>query len=542
MGTRWRGLLAPINQPTGDGRRIGEGAFTHRPLPLPLKWQREDDQGHDASVIIGTLETITIDDKAGEVWGEGELFDDQPDLTRLSEDVKEAIHLTKAGVIGPSVDAGAAEVVWVKEGSDDPLTDDDWEQLIWEEIDTGIAAPLEMLFTLYEIAAATLVAIPAFAEARAFELLDMEPDTSAEAGSPEPVRPAAVTAAQRRQMALTAAAGPVLPPAAVFDPPTEAPAYQLMTVHPRREGENFRRLSGYAAAFGVCHVGHRDACYTAPPTTTDYAMFHRHTFETDAGLVGVGRITTGHGRVGAGCTHLKCRSNDDHACDLASLTETIAHYDQLRTVAHVRATEYEGVGIWVQGILAADADDRDLAVLSRQRVSGDWRPVGAELELVEVLALARETEGFPIPHVAMRDGRQVSLTAAGAVPPRAVLTGRRDLELGAAAKRIGDAVADTLLARGMVFTATGPTSPPADPDTTPAPEAPPRGDVPGAPTVGDPAADPPDQDTDGDVHPPDDTAETLLAEVDAAIEAVAADDRAREAAALLEEIGAGAHV
>ena len=61
MGTRWRGLLAPINKPTGDGRRMAPGAFTHRPLPLPLKWQREDNMGHDDSVVVGLMDTITID-------------------------------------------------------------------------------------------------------------------------------------------------------------------------------------------------------------------------------------------------------------------------------------------------------------------------------------------------------------------------------------------------------------------------------------------------------------------------------------------------
>ena len=73
MGTRWRGMLAPIDKPTGDGRRMAKGAFSHRPLPLPLKWQRVDEAGHDTSVVIGLMDTLTIDETAGEVWAEGEV-------------------------------------------------------------------------------------------------------------------------------------------------------------------------------------------------------------------------------------------------------------------------------------------------------------------------------------------------------------------------------------------------------------------------------------------------------------------------------------
>lgn len=417
MGTRWRGLLAPINKPTGDGRRMAKGAFRSRQLPLALKWQRVDDQGHDASVVIGLMDRLDIDEAAGEVWGEGELFDDQPNLPRLSEDVAEAMLLTSKKIIGPSVDAGAAEMVFVEEGSDTPLTDADWERLMWEEMETGVAAPIEMLFTDYEIAAATLVVIPAFAEARPFELI------GAAGGEAEtaPAVEAPVTAAARQHLVLTAAAGVTTTPSDVFVAPDEAPAYQMLTVHPPREGESFRRVSGYAAAFGTCHVQHRDVCLTPPPSTTGYALFHRHPLDTDEGLLAVGRLTTGHGLVGTGCTHLAHRGKDDHACDDMSLVEALGHYDRLTTVAWVQATEYDGVGIWVQGVLAAGATDRDLAVLARQRVSGDWRDHGGRLEMIELLALAREREGFPIPRTTLRNGRQFSLTAAGAVPPRAAL-------------------------------------------------------------------------------------------------------------------------
>ncbi len=196
MGTRWRGLLAPLGVSTGDGRRFKADGVTTRELPLPLKWQRTDEMGHDASVIIGSLESVNMatvkdavskkwisadaakaagmDDDTMGAWGEGELFDDaDPErLPRLAEDVQEALLLTQKGVIGPSVDAGAASAIMVAEGSEEPLTDEAFEKLWWDAEESGEELKIEILFTEYEIAAATLVSIPAFAQCRPFELID----------------------------------------------------------------------------------------------------------------------------------------------------------------------------------------------------------------------------------------------------------------------------------------------------------------------------------------------------------------------------------
>jgi hypothetical protein len=555
MGTPWKGLLAPINKPTGDGRRMAVGAFRWRELPLGLKWQRSDAMGHDDSVIIGSTEQINLgtlqqaidsgwisaDDVTAKmgpddmgVWGAGELFDDVDAsvMPRLAEDVAEARLLTDRKVIGPSVDAGAATAILVEVGSDEPLTEQRFEELWLESMDTGGDMPVELLFTDYEIAAATLVSIPAFAEARPFQLglpalvaavtgstdlpvapyttewdqqaattrifdaatnADGEVDTAllgkaflyrdAEADPttkgayrlgfadmvdgelmmvpagvqacagghgvdaadipdsdktairtkictlygkcqdvhdqmPDcPFDNASAASSERTALAAALTAAAALTPADVFARPDVAPPYQLLTVHEPRPGEAFRRVDGYAAAFGTCHVGFRGVCVVPPQSTTDYAVFHRYIADTPEGPVPVGRITTGHGRTGTGCTHLTCRGKDDHACDDMDLAATIKHYDDLHTVAHVRAHEFDGVGVWVTGVLADGVDQADLRVLARQKVSGDWRDVGGSLEMVELLALAREEPGFPVPHAGIRHGRQVSLTAAVPRPP-----------------------------------------------------------------------------------------------------------------------------
>lgn len=261
-GTRWRGLLAPINLPTGDGRRMAEGAMTWRDLPIGLKWQRVDTQGHDDSVIIGMADALNIGtaeeavaggwisedgaaaaklpDGATALWGGGELFDDQENLPRLTEDVAEASLLVSKGVIGPSVDAGAAEIIFVKEGTDTPLTDDEWDALF-----EGEDIKVEMLFTLYEVAAATLVAIPAFSETvKPFELLTVEGDRPA---------PAAADAA----LVASLVASTTLPPAELFGDPG-FDRYTEISVTERPDGLLY--VAGHFAPRHGCHLAFRNVC------------------------------------------------------------------------------------------------------------------------------------------------------------------------------------------------------------------------------------------------------------------------------------------
>jgi 2'-5' RNA ligase len=476
MGTRWRGLLAPIDTPTGDGRRFLE--FTNRTLPLPHRWQREDEMGHDRSVVVGLTDAtavLTVKDAiAGgwiseEVvtaakldpgmeafWGMGEFFDDvnSAEMPRLAEDVAEAMLLAGKGVIGPSVGPGAVEFFGlVHPGTKDLITEEEY----MEAFESGVPIEEEALFTGYEVAESTLVPVPAFSETSPpFEILTEEATITAAARPdvPAPAKAALVAAA---------AAVPVAVPADVFDAP-DMPDYQPLTIEDR--GEGFLRVGGYVAAFGTCHTEFRNACYTAPPSQMDYVPFNRYPVDTvDAttgklSMVAAGRLTTGLGRVGTGCAC--CRGKDDHACSQFTLGRTIAHYDGLRTLAWVRATEIPGRGIWLAGYAPADLDPEEMATLSRRRVSGDWRDHGGHLELVEALALAKAREGFPIPTGSgFRNGRQMSLTAAGAIRPERPPT-VTTLDYA----KIGDAVVDSLTRRGII-TLTAPVLTAADGDEEP---------------------------------------------------------------------------
>lgn len=395
MGTRWRGLLAPINTPTGDGRRMAPGAFTNRPLPLPLKWQRTDEGGHTTSVVVGSMDTIDIGEEG--VWGQGELFDDvSPTATpRLAEDVAEAKVLLGKKVIGPSVDPGAAQAVTVMAGTDTPLDEQAIEKY-WMRY--GKMPETEVLFTNYEIAAATLVPVPAFAQCRPFELLDAS-------GNP--------MTDEARSLVAAAPMAP-LDPALFQDPKlsTYTPATMVDL------GNGWTHVFGHVAAHRTCHVGMRGVCTTAPYSDHDYVPFHRYSVTRGGHELPVvaGRLTSGLGRMENLC---RCHpGNDDHACGNLSMGGAMAHHDRMEVLAYVCVGEDEALdAVWFSGVLDPEASEEARGILSRRKVSGDWREYGASMELVEVLVLARREPGFPLPRVSLENGRQLSLTAAGVIMP-----------------------------------------------------------------------------------------------------------------------------
>jgi hypothetical protein len=96
MGIKWRGLLAPTEVPTGDGRMFAGGKMTHRPTPLPLM-AKFGSGGHDGAIPVGTVDRIF--DGPGGYWGEGKFLDPMH-----VPEVPKAIYMLQEKVMGPSVD------------------------------------------------------------------------------------------------------------------------------------------------------------------------------------------------------------------------------------------------------------------------------------------------------------------------------------------------------------------------------------------------------------------------------------------------------
>jgi hypothetical protein len=415
MGTKFRTMLAPINAPTGDGRRFADGSIELAPTPFPFEWARAREGGHDGAVSVGAVHQAKVMsirvavadgwmsqeaatkitkskvlglDSLG-VFGQGELFDDidRDEMPRLAEDVAEATHLTSQGVLGPSVDLDSFEGIPVRAGTDEEITWDDIEQA---ELD-GEELKIELLITAGRVRAATLVSIPAFMETSA--PLELVVEEGAEAAAAEVTDLALVASIT----ALTASAGLATRPAlSLFDPPQLTGPTDITWDYERGQ------VYGHVAIDGTCHTGYAHTCIEPPkdPAGGAYPSFNRFAVETGEGdLVWAGRLTVG-GR---------------HAPLDLSAAGSMAHHDSMTVAADVRMYE-DAYGIAIVGAIRPDLDARTRAVLSRRKVSVDWRELSGGLSAVELLALSEgprqhSEPGFPI-RTYNRGTRQTALVAS----------------------------------------------------------------------------------------------------------------------------------
>ncbi len=168
---------------------------------------------------------------------------------------------------------------------------------------------------------------------------------------------------------------------------------------PRATAEG--RVFGHLAEWYKCHRGIGNSCVMAPHSITDYAHFKTGTTLTADGiLLPVGNLTFGAG----------------HADTSLGYLAAAAHYDDAATkIARVNVGE-DAFGIWFAGALAAGAGELEAQQLREHPLSGDWRRIGGNLELIAALAV--NTPGFDIaePQYSMTaSGVQTSLLSAGIV-------------------------------------------------------------------------------------------------------------------------------
>lgn len=127
----WYGVLAPEGEWSGDGRQFADNSLTHRDLPLPLTWQKASSDGHSGSVVVAKMDRAARVEKEYRATG----------FFLASVEADEVIGMiAEFGKFGVSVDADDAEFEF--------------------DEDTG-----KVTFTKARIASASIVAIPAFAQA-----------------------------------------------------------------------------------------------------------------------------------------------------------------------------------------------------------------------------------------------------------------------------------------------------------------------------------------------------------------------------------------
>lgn len=359
----WHGVLAPEGAPSGDKRGFAAKMLTMRDLPLPLKAQFVDDEGHKGSVIVGRIDEVYRDGgliKAAGVW------DDSPEADKAWGMIDRKMWR------GVSVDLDAAEGEMVEAAED------------------GGQPSVE--FTQGRVCSSTLCAIPAFAEAF------IRNGTWAEfANEPMPSGamveiPDWATAEKAPALSLVASAAPVISADYFRNPMLSAPT----AVTRGEDGHIF----GHLGVWDACHIAY-EVCTTVPPSQTDYAYFLTGQVFTDAGPVAVGQLTVGGG----------------HADMKLGVRAAIAHYDNVSSaVADITCGE-DQYGVWFSGRIRPWATEKQIHELFAAGPSGDWRGVRYRgMDSLEMIAAhAVNVPGFPVPRArfAMEGTRQVSLVAAG---------------------------------------------------------------------------------------------------------------------------------
>ena len=127
------GVLAPEGIASGDGRKFSEGALSWRELPIPLLWQPSNLPGHDGAVSVGNITNI---------YRDGNLLRWEGTFVSTEEADKVIGLIGERALRGISVDVDSAEM------ATDPTEENP-----------------EVEFSRGRISAATICAIPAFAEA-----------------------------------------------------------------------------------------------------------------------------------------------------------------------------------------------------------------------------------------------------------------------------------------------------------------------------------------------------------------------------------------
>jgi 8-oxo-dGTP pyrophosphatase MutT (NUDIX family) len=149
----------------------------------------------------------------------------------------------------------------------------------------------------------------------------------------------------------------VLPPSSYFEqhPSTE----NCVIEEPDENG--FQRTYGYAAEWGVCHIGHDGVCVEPPePDDDTYPYFHLGRTKTTEGYIKTGLITYA-------VEHRSAR-------EILAQTPQQAHFEDLsRAWAAVRCGHDER-GIWFSGVVLPTVEEKWLvAIEASGQVSGEWK-------------------------------------------------------------------------------------------------------------------------------------------------------------------------
>lgn len=331
----WHGVLAMEGVTTGDGREFAPNSLEWPEPPLPLMWQRESEERHGHSIVVGRIDAI---ERSGqEILGWGVIKSDVEVTDQMAHEM--------AGGVSVDVDSvqdSDVEMVFPTDSEEETVKEDNGIAMLFGP------PPEKVVFHRGRIRGATLVALPAFVEARLKLTEDKE--------------------------GIIAAGAPLYPSSSWFSKPDlGGPTKWTVT--------DAGRVFGHMALWGQCHTTFPDRCIT-PPREGDFPYFMKGELKTEEGeLVGVGTITMGTG----------------HAALRLGAVPAAKHYDDTGTAVVDIAVGEDKWGIWVAGALRPSVTEFQMRELRAASLSGDWRRIGGRLRLVAVLAV--NVPGFPVPQM-----------------------------------------------------------------------------------------------------------------------------------------------
>lgn len=437
---RWTANMVPEATLTDDGRAMAPGSISWRELPLTLMAMVETSEGgHVGAEVAGRIDDIHRDGnmiKGSGVFAQTEygsliaalsvgapvdpellarvqnvlLVDSEgtlvaslvADQTLRGISVDLAIHQYE---VGPRSDYFDEDGNWLTEKPAPAEGEEPGEEPSLIDLLFGQDADTIFVVTEAVIGAVTVCPFQAFADANIALAADGAPakwtvsQQHAMTVTSTPLFDGVIEGELVPVETLTASAAglaPEAPPAEWFD----APEFEELTAFTVTEDG---RIFGHAAAWDTCHIGIPDVCTTAPQTETNYAYFLlKEVLCDDGARVPCGTITLETG----------------HADRSLGRGDAAAHYDNTGlAVADVNVGEDE-YGIWVVGALRSDVDADRARELRGAVLSGDWRSVNGNLELVALLAV--NVPGFPVPRARAlvasgEDGEAevIALVAAG---------------------------------------------------------------------------------------------------------------------------------
>lgn len=347
----WRAVLCVEGVRTLDHRELMPGGGTWRTLPLPLMGLDTTTWGHEDAILCGRIETITREGNnlvATGSWASNENGDkyqkyvEDQDLRWIS--------------IDPAIIS--SEFIEVYSDGGDPWGDiepTDW----WERI------------TSYEIMGATIVPFPALPQAVIVNGNAPFPETADDNGL-ESLPLVASLRVPAEWVASEQVEVPVCPPAEWLEDPKLS---RLTHANVDEHG----RVFGHLAGWGIAHIGYPGQPVYAPRSKSDYFYFRKAPTPTATGPVRTGPLTLGTGHADLG---LGWKPASDH-------------YDNTGTAIADVVTGEDEHGIWFSGALRPGTTYAQLRAFLSSDLSGDWREINGNLELVGALVV--NVGGFPTP-------------------------------------------------------------------------------------------------------------------------------------------------